>query len=83
MLELEGSSTAVAEASGGNAPGESVTGLCKRISLYKNLIKDVTNDTRGISQVPLIEYSEYMSKKKEKEPSSWYNVSNGFLSWLT
>ena len=59
MLELEGSSSAVAEASGGHAPRGSVLGLCKRISLYRNLVKEVTNDTRGIGKVPLIEYWEY------------------------
>ena len=66
LFEFEGSSTTIAEASG-NPPGEKVLGLSKRISAYRNSIKDATNDKRKVSKIPLLEYEKYMQKKKEKE----------------
>ena len=67
MLEFEGSSTAVSEAGGGKKPGEKVMGLCKRITTYRSSIKEVTGNGNVLLKVPLLEYKEYMRKKKEKE----------------
>ena len=42
-------------------------GLCKRITTYRSSIKEVTGDGNVLLKVPLLEYKEYMRKKKEKE----------------
>ena len=68
-FEFKGTTGAIAKAAPGRTPRASITGLAKRIMVYRNIIKATHElpDKHKTEDVPLVEYSELMQIQREKD----------------
>ena len=82
MFEFEGTTAEIEfKAKGGNTPGTSVLGLARRVMDYRTKIRDELGLGKDLnpSQVELIEYEEFMRRKKEKEAPAARTALDKFL----